>query len=219
MFHQGDAIVVMKTLPSNSINLIYSNPPFNSTKHKWDTAVDWAAFFQEADRLLKPGGTVVLHCSIPFNYVLIQARAPNYSWYWDKGHTTNPFIAKYQPLRKVEEILVWYSGKPTYYPQRVGDEERTFTSDGCTGYYGNTVKQKKQTVKGKYQTHLINMKRRIDGFSTRPTELIQLIYDSYSVEGDTVLDPFCNDGLSSTCCPGRNWVGIDLNHQPKYLGS
>lgn len=219
-FYQGDAITVMKTLGDHTVNLIYTNPPFNgATKNKWDTVINWPDFFKEAFRLLTPNGTLILHCAVPFNYTLIRdaPRSPDYSWYWKKEGTTNPYIAKIQPLRCVEEILVWKGKGASYYPQRVGNEERTFTSNGNSTYYGYVYELKPQTVKGKYQTHFLNMKREIDGFSTRPKDMIRLIYDSYSKAGDTVLDPFCNNAVSSTCCPGRQWIGIDLFHEPTYL--
>jgi site-specific DNA-methyltransferase (adenine-specific) len=219
-FYQGDAIEIMKTLEEHSVDLLYSNPPFNgATKNKWDTVIDWTAFFKEAFRVVKPSGTIVLHCAVPFNYTLIRdaPRPPNYSWYWKKENTTLPFIAKIQPLRCVEEILVWKGKGSSYYPQRVGEEIRTFTSQGESSYYGAGSAQEQQTVTGKYQTHFIEMPRLIDGFSTRPRELIKLIYDSYSKPGDTVLDCFCNNGLSSVCCEGREWIGIDLLHEPKYF--
>jgi site-specific DNA-methyltransferase (adenine-specific) len=220
MFHQGDAITIMKTMDDHTVDLIYSNPPFNgATKNKWDTVIDWPVFFSEAFRLLKPNGNLILHCAVPFNYTLIRSapQPPSYSWYWKKERVTLPFIAKYQPLRCVEEILVWKAPKGNYYPQRVGNQERTFTSKGNSTYYGNTVELRPQTVKGTYQTHFLDMKREIDGFSTRPKAMIRMLYDSYSKVGDTVLDPFCNDGLSSTCCHGRNWIGIDLFHKPKHF--
>lgn len=221
MFHRGDAIAIMKQMEENTVDLLYTNPPFDgATRNAWDTVIDWPVFFQEAFRVLKPDGTLILHASIPFNYTLIRSapRPPNYSWYWKKEGVTLPFVARYQPMRCVEEILVWKGVRAHYYPQRVGEETRTFTGgNGASSYYGNTVKGTPQTVTGKLQTHFIEMARKIDGFSTRHPDLIRLFYDSYSKEGDTVLDPFCNNALSSTCCPGRHWIGIDLFHEPTYL--
>ena len=221
VFFRGDAVKMMKThIPTASVDLLYADPPFDgATRNSWDRVVDWPAFFAEAFRVLKPAGTLVLHSSVPFNYTLIRAapKPPSYSFYWKKESTTNPFIAKVQPLRNTEEILVWRNKKTTYYPQRVGTEERTVYSQGESSYYGACTPQKKQTVIGHYQTHHIDMKREIEGFSTRPRELMRLIYDSYSKAGDTVLDTFCYNGISSTCCPGRKWIGVDLIHIPKYL--
>jgi len=231
VFYRGDAVEMMKRhIPTASVDLLYADPPFDgATQNSWDRVIDWPAFFAEAFRVLKPAGTLILHCSVPFNYTLIRAapRPPSHSWYWKKGKgITNPFIAKVQPTRNTEEILVWRNKKTTYYPQRVGEEVRTFRSQGVSGayggtsqYYGATSKQPLQTVKGKFQTHFVDMEREIDGFSTRPKALIKLMIDSYSKEGNTILDCFCYNGISSTCCPGRKWIGIDLLHVPKYLVS
>lgn len=126
-------------------------------------------------------------------------------------------LSKKQPLRIVEEILVWKGKNGQFFPQRVGDEERTMTSNGKSTYYNPTKKQEAQVVHGRYQTHFMDVKREIDRFSTRPKQMIRLFYDTYSKEGDVVLDPFCNNALTSTCCPGRTWIGIDLFHEPTHL--
>lgn len=210
----------MKTLEDHSVDLIYINPPFNgATKNKWDSVIDWVAWFNEADRLLKPTGNIVIHCAVPFNYQLIRSapRPPSYSWYWKKENTTLPFIAKTQPMRCVEEILVWRGPKGQFFPQRVGTEKRIVQSKGQSSYYGSCTPQPIQEVIGKYQTHFLEMSREIVGFSTRPKKMIELIYNSYSKEGDTVLDCFCNDGFTSQCCEGRVWIGIDLFHEPSRL--
>lgn len=223
VFYKGDSIAMMKKhIPTGSVDLLYADPPFDAaTRNSWDRPLDWPAFFAEAFRVLKPSGTLVLHCSVPFNYQLIRyaPRPPSYSWYWTKDGNTLPLIAKIQPLRNTEEILVWKGKKAQYFPQRVGTEKRTFTSQGTSSYYGACSPQKQQTVIGKYQTHHISMAREVDGFSTRPKALIKLMYNSYSKPGDVVLDPFCYNGISSTCCSGRRWIGIDLLHIPKYLVS
>jgi len=221
VFYRGDAVEMMKRhIPTASVDLLYADPPFDAaTRNSWDRPLDWPAFFTEAFRVLKPSGTLILHCSVPFNYQLIRSapRPPSYSWYWKKDGVTLPFIAKIQPMRCVEEILVWKGKKAQYFPQRVGTEKRIFTSQGVSSYYGACSPQKKQTVVGKYQTHFVDMTREVDGFSTRPRALIKLMYDSYSKPGDTVLDCFCYNGISSTCCEGRRWIGIDLLHLPAYL--
>ena len=220
VFFRGDAIKMMKQhIPTASVDLLYIDPPFGTTQQPWDNKIDWKAWFAEAFRVLKPAGTIVIHSSVPFNYELIRQapRPPSHTWYWNKVNSTNPLIAKVQPLRCCEEILVWRNKKTTYYPQRVGTEERTFISQGASAYYGAVSAQPVQTVKGYYQTHYIEMKKKVDGFATRPRDLIQLMVNSYSKAGDTILDTFCYNGESRVCCSDRRWIGIDLIHIPKHL--
>ena len=161
---------------------------------------------------------LVIHCSIPFNYELIKSapKPPSYTWYWDKQQNTNFLGTKYQPLRRVEEILVWKNKKTTYYRQQIGDEVKTRKMTRPSTYFGN-VKAGTTTTIGSTRSNLITMKREVSGFSTRPAELVKLMIDSYSKEGDTILDCFCYKGLSYTQCTGRRWVGIDLNFIPNCL--
>lgn len=217
LFYRGDTLNTLKTkIQDRSIALIYIDPPFGTTRHQWDEKQDWSALFFEFFRVLKDDGMIVIHCSVPFNYDLIRAapKPPSYSWYWNKRQTTCPLLANHQPLRCVEEILVWKKNKTTYYRQQIGDEERVSKYMTKTDYYMKNVSEKKTILKGKTRTHLIEMLRDVSGFSTRPAELVKLMIDSYTKEGDTILDCFCYKALSYTQSSGRKWIGIDKHFVP-----
>jgi site-specific DNA-methyltransferase (adenine-specific) len=218
-FYRGDTLQTVRSqVRDKTISLIYINPPFGTTRNVWDEKQDWVALFDEFFRVLKDDGMLVIHCSIPFNYELIRAapKPPAYSWYWKKEGPTCPLIANHQPLRLVEEILVWKKKKNTYYRQQIGTDVRVSKTMNATSYYmGNVSASKKTTMTGKTRTHLIDMKRNINGFSTRPDEIVQLMIDSYSKPGDTVLDCFCYKGLTSTSCKDRRWIGIDKHFYPE----
>jgi site-specific DNA-methyltransferase (adenine-specific) len=219
IFYKGDVFDSIKLIPDKSINLIYCDPPFGTTKNYWDEKIDWEKLFPEIFRVLKDDGMCVIHTSIPFNYELIRKapKPPSYGWYWNKGGITCPLIANYQPLRCMEEILVWKKKKNTYYRQQIGDEKRRSTYMTTNDYYGETIKKQSTWIKGKTRTHYLDMKRNIKGFSTRSYEMVKLMIDSYSKKNDTVLDLFCYDGLSFTACQERRWVGFDKYHYPKLF--
>jgi site-specific DNA-methyltransferase (adenine-specific) len=219
-FYKGDTLQTLKTkIQDKSVNFLYIDPPFGTTRNYWDEKQDWPALFKEFFRALKDDGMLVIHCSVPFNYELIRAAPtpPLYSWYWNKKGVTCPLIANVQPLRCMEEILVWKKNKTTYYRQQIGDEERVSTYMTLNNYYGKNVKQTKTIIKGKTRTHLIEMSRDVSGFSTRPKELVKLMIDSYTKEGDTILDCFCYQALSYTQSEGRKWIGIDKHFVPSVL--
>ena len=49
---KGDIQEVIKTLDNNSIDFIYTDPPFNSqTQAKWDSVIDWSLLFPEMWRV------------------------------------------------------------------------------------------------------------------------------------------------------------------------
>lgn len=217
-FYRGDTLQTLRSqIKDKSINLIYINPPFGTTRNVWDEKQDWGELFDEFFRVLKDDGMLVIHCSIPFNYELIRAapKPPAYSWYWKKEGSTCPLLANHQPLRCVEEILVWKKKKNTYYRQQIGTELRVSKTMDATSYVGNVEKSKKTVMIGKTRTHLLDMKRNIQGFSTRPDDMVQLMIDSYTKPGDTVLDCFCYKGLTSKFCRERRWIGMDKNFYPE----
>jgi DNA modification methylase len=220
-FYKGDCIEQMSKLDSHSIDFIYFNPPFGITKQPWDSKLNWKKIFAECFRLLKDDGTLAIHCSVPFNYTLIREapRAPNYSWYWNKLAQTTPLLAKKQPLRQVEEILVWTHNK--YNPQRVGTEKRIVRNNAKTKYvdYKNCTPQEPKEVIGHYQTHLIEIKKHVRGFATRPDALVELFIKSYTNIGDVILDPTCYKGLSGRIAKSlnRKWIGIDKQFFPTEL--
>jgi len=221
-FYRGDCIETMSTLPAKSIDFIYFNPPFGTTKQPWDSKLDWAKVFKECFRLLKDTGTLAIHCSVPFNYTLIKEapRVPNYSWYWNKMAPTNFLSVNREPMRQVEEILVWRN-KIKYNPQRIGTEKRIVPPAGsATGYYSNFKRDGKASeVVGKCQTTYIEAKRKVRGFATRPDSIIELFIKCYTNEGDVVLDPTCYEGLSGRIAKSlqRKWIGIDKQFFPKEL--
>jgi len=218
-FYRGDVLQILPKIPSKSVKLIYCDPPFGTTKQPWDEVLDWTILFSEFFRILTDDGTIVIHCSVPFNYKLIKEapKPPSYSWYWKKENSTCPLLANKQPLRIVEEILVWKNKKTTYYRQQIGDTPRASSYMKVNDYYGKNIKQKKTILKGKTRTSFLDIKRDFNKFSTRPAEIVKLMIDSYSKKDETILDCFCYKGLSYLFKQDRKWIGIDKYFFPDVL--
>ena len=212
---KGDIHDEIKLINDDSIDMIYTDPPFATTENKWDKPLRWKELFKEMWRVLKPNGVIVLHCSMPFTYTLIEAERPKYHYVWIKEQTTNFFHAKNQPLRKQEEVLVFYKKKPTYNPQMVGDDFIPTRSAGSSKYYGSRGEKKKVSGGhyGKYPTNVLNYKRDIDGASTRPEELVDFFIKTYTNKDDTILDLTCYNALSGKRATAleRHYIGVDLN--------
>jgi len=218
-FYHGDCLQQMQSLRDKSIDFIYWNPPFGITRNDWDEKLDWKLLFEQCFRILKDDGILAIHCSIPFNYKLIREapKAPNYSWYWKKEGVTSVLNSKKQPLRCVEEILVWHNKVPRYYPKRRGTDMGMNGGTYTSSYVmNNVVQQSKQKVQGKYQTHFLDMPRHVRGFATRSDEMIKLFLEHYTQENDVVLDPTCYRGLTGRICKemNRKWIGIDKYFYP-----
>ena len=221
-FEQSDCFKFVNKLETGTVNLIYIDPPFGTTQQDWDSKLDWKKLFGQFFRVLRDDGMLVIHCSLPFTYELIRSapKPPLYHWIWNKGGSPTGYLsANHQPLRCCEEILVWKKKKTTYYRQQIGDEERESHTATPSGYTNSVAPRKKTVLKGKTRTHYLQVPRCLDGFSTRPREIVELMIQSYSKEGDTVMDCFCYKGLSGTVCKalGRKWIGSDKYFLPLML--
>lgn len=216
----GDIHDEIKKLKENSIDLIYTNPPYATTKKSWDKPIRWEDLWIEMERVLKPNGVCLLHCSIPFTYDLIRIKKPNYHYTWVKTNPTNFLMAKKQPLRQVEEILVYYRGKHTYNPQMIGNDDMSKDRNNSykgDNYYGEQ-KPNKSNHKGRYPTSFLGKFKRIlqkkSPKSIHDDIMIKMV-KTYSNENDTILDMTCCDKhLGDLVLKlNRKYIGVDISDE------
>lgn len=220
---EGDIHEVIKTLDDNSIDFIYTDPPFAITHSKWDKALEWDKLFPEMWRVLKPNGVICLYASIPFTYELLKYETPKYHYSWCKNNKTGFFAAKYQPLRQIEEIFIYYKKRGTYNPQMVGNErhpKRNVKYGGVNAYWGEEGSKKENTYNeeeghnGRFPTTFKNWDIRKDKTGiTRTDEQIDYFIKTYSNENDTILDMTCHTKFVGNRAKelNRNYLGVDLN--------
>ena len=214
----------IKDIETDSIDFIYTSPPYGITSNKWDKCLNWEYLFQELWRVLKPTGIMVLYASCPFTYELLLYEKPKYHYSWIKNKNTGFFSAKFQPLRRVEEIFVYYKKRGVYNPQMEGNEfkQKHILKQGS--YYGerNNIDKsyidKTQGHVGKYPTTYKNWnvrKRKPKSGITRCDEQIDYFIKTYSNEGDTILDFTCCNGMVGDRCKilNRNYIGIDIEYR------
>ena len=115
----GDCMKLMKEIPDGSVDLVLCDPPYGTTACSWDSVLPFEQLWAEYNRLLKPDGAAVLFSAQPFTTQLISSNQRNfrYCWYWLKNQATGFTFAKYQPMRRVEDICVFYRKHGTYNPQ------------------------------------------------------------------------------------------------------
>jgi len=220
---QGDIHEKIKDIENDTIDFIYTDPPFATTKAKWDNNLDWANLFREMWRVLKPTGIIALHSAMPFTYDLIKYQKPKYNYIWLKNNSTGFLTAKYQPLRNIEEIFIYYKKAGTYNPQMIGDKfvkKRNVKFGGENAYWGESGVNKNNEYieseghKGKYPTTFLEYPiRKGEGNGiTRCDDMIDYFIKTYTNEGDTILDMTCHNkivGKRSELLK-RNYIGIDL---------
>ena len=181
-FIEEDIHTAIKNLDDNTFNLIYTSPPYGITEAKWDNSLNWAELFPEMWRVLKPDGIIVLHSSMPFTYELLKYETPRYHYSWKKNNSTGFFQAKLQPLRDIEEVLIYYKSPGTYNPQMKGNtfyKKRYNKQNDSQNNYGHRENISKSFTSedeghtGKYPTTFLEFPVRKDKTGiNRPDEMM-----------------------------------------------
>ena len=104
-----DCIAAMQKIPENSIDFILCDLPYGTTSCEWDKVIPFADLWEAYRRIIKPNGVIALFGNQPFTTDLISSNKADfkYCWYWFKNNTTGFALAKFQPMRKVEDICIF----------------------------------------------------------------------------------------------------------------
>jgi len=223
-FYVRDCHNFIKELEENSVDLIYINPPFATTANDWDKKLRWKELFPQMHRVVKPDGNIIIHTAIPFMYEIVRYEKPNYHFVWQKTRPTGHLNAKREPLRDIEEVLVYKnSSKAKYYPQLSGDTEHKTKREQPKGSK-YTQKQKGYESKhtGSFPRLFLGKYSYVSQKQTPKSihdNLTKYIINTYTQEADTILDFCCCDAGNGTIAEsmGRNYIGSDISDQ--YLNS
>ena len=163
---------------------------------------------QELHRVLKPTGSIYLHCdSNAAHYLRLMMDvifgADNFLnhivWCYGLGGST-----RRRWPRKHDDIL-WYSRTP---------DGHYFDADKIPATSARMAGRDKKAPDYWLIPTLNNMAKERCGYPTqKPEALLERIIRSSSREGELVLDPFCGSGTTLVVAErlGRSWVGIDIN--------
>lgn len=217
---KGDSIETMKLMEDESIDLILCDLPYGHTQNKWDSIIPLDLLWEQYNRIIKPNGAILLTASGMFTAQLMLSNPKNFKYkiIWEKSKATNFLNAKKQPLRKYEEICVFYKKQPTYNPQMSEGVayDKGIRKNQLTGSYGDFLPVKVKSKGSRYPTDMVYFKTsESEGTvyhpTQKPVELGRYLIRTYSNPGNIVLDNTCGSGsfLVAAVLEGRNFIGID----------
>ena len=208
---QGDCLEVLKSMPSESIDLIVTDPPYKTTSRgnagnsggmlqkeinkKGQVFnfndIDCEKYASEFYRVLKDGS----HCYIMTNHInlihILNTFTANgfhfiKSLIWDKG---NKIMGQYY-MSQFEYILFFRKGKGI-----------KINNCGTSDILSVPNKKLKDT----------NGKNLHD--TEKPVDLMKILIENSSVENELVLDPFMGIGSTGVACvnTNRSFIGIELD--------
>jgi len=223
----GDSEEVLKKLPSNSVDLIFTSPPYNFglSYEATEDSVSWEryfeklfAIFKECIRVLKYGGRIIVDVQ------------PLFSDYIPIHHIISDFFMKNKLIWKGE--ILWekhhYSCKYTAWGswKRPSSPYLKYTWEFlevfCKGSLTHKGDKKNADItedefkKWVYAKWDIAPERRMKEYghpAMFPEALVRRVLKLFSFKGDFVLDPF--NGVGSTTAIAkemeRQFLGIDIS--------
>lgn len=217
----GDCLDKLSSIPNQFIDLVLTDPPYGTTACKWDSAIPLEPMWAQLKRIIKPKGAIVLFSAQPFTSFLITSN-PNmfkYEWVWKKEMGTGFLLAKKQPLRDHENVLVFYSKQCTYNPQFTGGKPYVCKQGGPSACYENDSDVAITTInKGRRYPKTVQLFKR-DKNKIHPTQkpvaLMEYMINTYTNKGETVLDFTMGSGTTGVACKNtdRNFIGIELDEE------
>ena len=219
---EEDCLECMKRIPDASIDMVLCDLPYGLTQNEWDSYIPLNLLWPLYWRILKPNGAIVLTSQGLFTAKLIVSQPEyfKYKWVWEKSKPTNFLNAKKQPLRKHEDVCVFYKKQPTYNPQMVPGEpyDKGFRKNQLSGSYGTFSPVHVFSDGCRYPTDVIYIKTaecegKVVHPTQKPVELGRYFIRTYSNPGDVILDNAFGSGsfLVAAMLEGRNFVGIEKN--------
>lgn len=220
----GDCLEVMKDIPDKSIDCILTDPPYGTTACKWDTVIPFRPMWEQLNRIIKGNGAIVLFGSEPFSSALRMSNLTKYKydWVWNKKKAGNIFLAKFQPMKIHENIIVFGEGKTIYYPIMTKRDKVKKSKNYGTGETmgGNKTKESKiYTYTHKNLTSIIEISNASQKGKVHPTqkpvELLEYLIKTYTLENEVILDFAMGSGSTGVACvnTGRKFIGIELDEK------
>lgn len=237
----GDSMLWLKTLASESVDLVFADPPYNIGKANWDVFssneayIDWCdAWVEEVSRILKPTGSFYI-CG--FTEILadvkcrVASRFAGCRWliwhYKNKANLGNDWGRSHESIvhfRKsakfslnIDDVRIPYNAHTLKYPEHPQSDTSAFS-------HGDTSSRQhwKPNPLGAKPKDVIEMPTTCNGMgektphpTQKPEALLRKLILAASRPGDLVVDPFSGSGTTLVAARQlkRNWLGCDLSPQ------
>ena len=222
----GDCLDILLNLSSQSIDMILADPPYGSTKCKWDVVIPLEPMWEQLNRIIKPNGAIVLTAGQPYTSMLIMSNKKmfRYCWVWQKTLPTGHLNAKKMPMKAHEDIVVFYEKLPTYNPQKTFGHERKVSTavhkrnSKMTLIYGEhklTTYDSTERYPITVQVFKSDRQKQTLHPTQKPVALMEYLVKTYTNEGDIVLDFAMGSGTTGVAAKSlkRKFIGIELNKE------
>jgi site-specific DNA-methyltransferase (adenine-specific) len=225
----GDCLERMAEIAPGSVDLVLTDPPYGTTACAWDSVIPFEPMWAAVHRVLKKNGAAVFTASQPFTSALVMsnAREFKYQWVWEKDKATGHLNAKKRPMVAHEDVLVFCGSAPPYAPQMVetgiaSNKSALAKRVSSAQTYGNFSEYRRgggtqRFPRSVLKMNTVNSAHGVVHPTQKPVVLMEYLIQTYTNEGETVLDFTMGSGTTGVACQntGRNFIGIERD--PEYF--
>jgi site-specific DNA-methyltransferase (adenine-specific) len=231
-YYERDGITIynsdcLEAMPQLDLvfDAIICDLPYGTTACSWDTIIPFEPLWENYKRLVKAKGAVVLFGSQPFTSKLVMSNFDQlkYLWVWDKKGTANFALAKSQPLRATEDIIIFGKGLLTFNPQMKKGKMRGKGGGGKCSING--ISPTYTVNDDYYPTNIIrisnaNFPERGLHPTQKPVALLAYLIRTYTNPGEIILDNTAGSFTTAVACikEGRRFVGIEKEEEYCRIG-
>ena len=218
IYHRDCLVGGLQSIPDNSVDMVLTDPPYGTTRNKWDTVVDMDAFWKEIKRVTKRNSAILIFTQMPFTATVVMSNPKmfRYEWICEKAKPTGFLNARRMPMKCHENVLVFYDKLPVYRPiMEHGKPYRRGLEDKKSSNY-NAVKpfRSENTTGTRFPRDVLKVQWRPPFSKTlhptqKPVSLCEYFIKTYTNEGAVILDPFIGSGTTAVSA---------INTERKYIG-
>ena len=215
-----DGIAGLRSLPRHSVDMLLTDPPYGTTRNFWDVPLPLPELWEAVKWAVKPrGGAVFAQC--PYDKVLGASNLPmlRYEWVWYKSRCTGFLNARRAPLKKTENILVFYQKLPLYNPQfEQGKPYKKIAGNrGDSTNYGKFIRSGSGSEDGlRFPGNVLafpTVQRTIHP-TQKPVELCEYFIKTYTRPGEVVADICAGSGTTAVAAMNTSRRFICFENAP-----
>lgn len=227
MLIHADCMEAMSDIADGSIDMILCDLPYGTTRNKWDCALNLENLWRHYMRIIRGNGAIVLTAQTPFDKILGASKIDllRYEWIWEKESGTGHLNSKFAPLKSHENIMVFSRGAAChiknkdkampYFPQMTEGAPYEIRKGSLTDNYDRKWDKIVTTIStgNRFPKTVQKFKRDREKLhpTQKPVALMEYLIQTYTKEGDIVLDNCMGSGTTGVACSntGRRFIGIE----------
>ena len=192
--------------------MLLTDPPYGTTRNFWDVPLPLPELWEAVKWAVKPEGAVLFFAQCPYDKVLGASNLAmlRYEWVWYKSRCTGFLNARRAPLKKTENILVFYQKSPAYFPQFEQGKpyKKIHRCSGSSPNYGEFERTSGESDGRRFPGNVLAFHTVTTTVhpTQKPVALCEYLIRTYTRPGEVVADICAGSGTTAVAALNGQWL-------------